>query len=187
MKDLQRLFEECMKELAGIGIGAEPILSVTVNTRAKKRWGQAKKVPGGWEINISSQLLQDDLPDTPAKTVLIHEILHCRWNGTNHYGYWRALADKVNRELGYRIRTTDTRETLGLPPLSEEEKADAAAKVKKRTGEDVMIGNNGQIVRYVVECAGCGARIERSRMSKVVKYPGRYRCARCGGRFRRVR
>ena len=186
MKDVQKLFEECMEELAGIGIKSQPIRRVTVNTRAKKRWGQAKWVKGMWEINISEQLLRDDLPDRPAKTVLIHEILHCRRGGTSHTGPWRTLARRVEKELGYRIRTTDTRETLGLPPLSELEQMELAEKVRRRTGEDVEIGANGQIIRYVLECP-CGVRIERSRMSRLVEHPERYRCSRCGGMFRRIK
>ena len=181
MKDLQRLFNECVAELASIGIHSEPISKVTVNTRARRRWGLASKKNGKWEISISSQLLADDLPDRPAKTVIIHEILHCRWNGESHIGYWRALADKVNKELGYRIRSTDSRESLGLPPLTDSEKADLA---KRYAGAEVT--DDGKIVRYIVECP-CGMQVGRSKMSKLIQHPEKYRCARCGGTFRRIK
>ena len=181
MKDVQKLFDECMAELRSIGIVPDPIRSVTVNTRATRRWGQASKIKGMWEISISDRLLADDLPDRPAKNVLMHEILHCRWNGGSHIGYWSALAEKVNKELGYSIHSHDSRESLGLPPISEEEKK---ALSKRYKGAEIR--DDGRIVRYIVECP-CGNRVERSKMSRLIQHPEDYRCRKCGGTFRRVK
>ncbi len=164
MKDLQVLFEECIKELEGIGIVPLPILSVTVNTRAKKRWGQTKKEAGGYSININGDLLAEDLPDLPAKTVLLHEILHCCPGGESHRGNWRLLAEKVRRELGYDIRVTHKPEDLGLPAVS---------------GQDPK-------ARYRLICEGCGQQVLRMRKSPFVTHPERYRCTRCGGKFKRA-
>ena len=44
MKDLNKLYCECIKELDSIGVKYGNIVSVVVNTRAKKRWGQCKIV-----------------------------------------------------------------------------------------------------------------------------------------------
>lgn len=173
MKDLQRLYEECLAELASIGIRPMSITKVSVNTRARKRWGQARKVragslmsPEAWEINVNADLLAEDLPDWPAKTVLIHEILHCVRGCHGHTGRWRTLADKVEQELGYRIKSTNKPEDFGLPAEPAREKEDYP---------------------YLVQCTRCGQLIPRQRMSKVVKYPSRYHCARCGGKLVRVK
>lgn len=48
MRDLTAYAIECMTELDNIGIEYGNIIEFTVNTRAKKRWGQCKAVPGGY-------------------------------------------------------------------------------------------------------------------------------------------
>lgn len=58
MRDLTAYAIECMTELDNIGIEYGNIIEFTVNTRAKKRWGQCKAVPGGYSINISRVCLK---------------------------------------------------------------------------------------------------------------------------------
>ena len=46
MKDLEKIISECISELKAIGIVC-PEISYSVNTRAKKRWGQCKRLENG--------------------------------------------------------------------------------------------------------------------------------------------
>ena len=40
---------------------------------------------------------------------------------------------------------------------------------------------------YVIQCDSCGMQIHRMRMSKLVKYPEKYRCGKCHGTLRRMK
>lgn len=64
----------------------------------------------------------------------------------------------MNEAYGYAIARTDTCEKLGV--------------------EDTVQA------RYLVVCTRCGAQFRRSRKSRLVEHPERYRC-RCGGRLER--
>jgi predicted SprT family Zn-dependent metalloprotease len=158
MKDLQEMYHRCVQELASIGIRPGKIRSVTVNNRAKKRWGQAKRQEGAWEISISARLLVGDLPDWPLRDTMLHELLHCVEGCHGHTGKWARLAAKCNAELGAHIRT--------------------------RTNFDGLIEEAPS--RYVIRCMRCGQEYGRDRMSKLVRRPGDYRCW-CGGMLKRVR
>lgn len=59
MRNLDEYAIQCMEELDAIGIEYGNIVEVKVNTRAKKRWGQCKAIPGGYSINISVVLLDE--------------------------------------------------------------------------------------------------------------------------------
>lgn len=165
MKDLQKLFDECKEELASIGIVPLDIVSVTVNRRAKRRHGQTKARKnaegriGSFSINISSYLLDDDLPDFPAKNTIIHEILHCCEGAFNHGPAWKALADEVNRELGYEVKRCSNYEKYGI------HETDAYTKQTRP--------------KYLVYCPNCNAEWYYFRAGKVVKHAKLCRCGRC--------
>lgn len=166
MKDLQKLFSECLSDLSAIGIMPGNITEVKANTRAKKRWGQARRDPvaGSYSISIAQRLLEDSLPDWPVKNTLMHEILHCVDGCWSHKGKWKMLAEKCNRELGTRIvRCSDY------------------SDVVPRTN-DVVPSR-----QYAVQCTGCGKTVYRVTRSKVIMHPERYRCGSCGGRLKRVK
>lgn len=76
MKDLLKLTAECMAQLNALGIDCGKV-TFTVNTRAKKRWGQCRVVgAGSYEISISERLLHDDVDDMAAKNTIMHELAH---------------------------------------------------------------------------------------------------------------
>lgn len=111
MKDLNKLYCECIKELDSIGVKYGNIVSVVVNTRAKKRWGQCKIVRNAscwadrrYEISVSSRLLEDNIPDKGTKETIIHEILHSCYGSNNHGPEWKNNVNLVNHKLGYNIK-----------------------------------------------------------------------------------
>ena len=162
MKNMQKIYAECIDDLKVYGISLPQYTpKLIVNTRAKKRWGQAR---GGVnpQININSRLLADDVDDFGARNCMMHEILHLCAPRDNHGGEWKALANKVNRksEGKYKIKRTSTAEEYGVPEQSS---------------------------KYLVECSKCGYQIGRERMSKLIEHPWRFTHTGCGGDFRRVR
>ena len=127
MKDLQKLFEECKKELDYIGIEYGYIESIIINNRAKKRWGQCKITyrSSCWQnrvfsINISERLLRDDITDNACKNTIMHEILHTCENCFNHGSEWKRMAELINDcYFFYNIKRTTSSEEKGI---NEEEK-----------------------------------------------------------------
>ena len=170
MKNLNKLFTECMNEVSSIGIDVEPIIDVSVNYRAKRRFGEArgfcKDGVRVHTINISSEILRDEANTNEVKNTIVHEILHCTKGGNGHKGNWEKLANKVNRELGYHISRCSSYESFGIKrPTSDRER---------------------ESYQYEFKCQGCGQIIRRKRQSKFVNNYKNYRCGICGGDFNRI-
>lgn len=60
MRNINMIAIECMRELDVIGIKYGNVIKFEVNIRAKKRWGQCRKVGDNYIININQILLRDD-------------------------------------------------------------------------------------------------------------------------------
>lgn len=161
MRNLMIFAIECMDELDSIGIPYGKVLDFSVNTRAKKRWGQCKKVFGGFTININVLLLDEQNDVNGLKSTIIHELLHTCNGCFNHGEQWKRYAAKVYRELGYDIQRTNSAEEKGVV-------------------------NNSVIEReakYQIVCNGCGHVWQRYKMSKVIKQITNCRCGSCNGRL----
>jgi predicted SprT family Zn-dependent metalloprotease len=149
-------FEEAVIQLREIGIEPSgPIMNLSINTRARKRLGCCKKEGRGYSIEISE--LCSGLDDKALKEIIIHELLHTCRNSMNHGPAWKYNAERVRRELGYRISSTANYEKLGL---------------------DEKVKSN---FRYKITCINCGSEMYRIKKSRVVAHPEAYRCSRCGG------
>lgn len=113
MRNLLQIANECMKELDTIGIEYGKIVKWEIATRTSSRWGQCKYFNGrnnkdGYSINISYFLLDDRNDIEVLKNTIIHELLHSCYGCMNHGARWKALAGKVNNELGYLIQRCAT-------------------------------------------------------------------------------
>ena len=158
MRDLTTYALECMEELDSIGIEYGNIIDFTVNTRAKKRWGQCKAVPGGYLININEALLNEKNSEDGLKNTIMHELLHSCEGCMNHGQKWKEVVGIVNRKLGYGIKTTSSSAEKGV--------LEETRNIK---------------VKYRIVCKKCGNELTRSKMTKVVKYPSMYQCGKCHG------
>ena len=164
MRDLNKVAKECMKELDAIGIKYGAITEFVVNTRAKKRWGQCRRVPGGFSINISIRLLDESVPIDGLKNTIIHELLHSCKNCQNHGEMWKRQAAKVNKYYGYGIKRCSSSEEKGVPEEIREQKD----------------------IKHKFVCKDCGQVILRTRESRFTKNYESYACGRCGGTFSKV-
>ena len=136
MRNLDEYTIRCMEELDAVGIEYGNIIGVKVNTRAKKRWGQCRAVPGGYLIDISSVLLDERNDEQGLKETIIHELLHSCKGCMNHGENWKRLAAKVNRAYNYNIKRCSTADDKGV---QEETKP-----ISLHT------------VNYVIKCNKCG-------------------------------
>jgi predicted SprT family Zn-dependent metalloprotease len=164
MRNIEEVVYNCCKKLDAIGIEHGIIVAVSINTRAKNRWGQCKRRSDGrYEINISSRLMSENVDLIHLETTVIHEILHTCAGCMNHGKMWKALAEKVNREYGYNIKRATSSEEKGIEPVQ-----------------------TVRVIRYKFVCVGCGGIIERQRSSNFTKHPERFRCGKCHCRLQRV-
>ena len=95
MENLEALAAKCRAMLAAIGIEAGCVERYTLNTRAKSRLGQCRRLPGGaFEIELS--------PGCFA-----------------HRGKWSALAARVNAAYAqYPVRATLRHDALPFLPAA---------------------------------------------------------------------
>jgi len=172
MRNLQRYGNECIAELAdmGIDISGLPVIIWSVNNRAKSRFGQCHNIQseGRSEINIAKFLLDENITpdDIGLKNTIIHELLHALAPGEGHRGKWKKLADSVTRKSNgkYVIKRCSSYEEKGVD----------------RDGLQITSRKRSK-AKYVIRCEHCGMTATRTRMTKVIRRPDLYRCGRCSG------
>ena len=165
--NVENMFDEAL-EVVKDCIGEDKLTSrifrpIKINTRAKSRWGQCRTTTEGclfgYEIEISSRILQDGIPKNEVMNVIIHEILHACKNGMSHTGTWKSYANMVNNKYPqYHISRTVSAKSFGL---QEEQN-----NIKRQ---------------YAIKCKKCGNIHYSSKFSKSIQFPERYRCGHCGG------
>lgn len=161
MKNLNVLFEQAMYIVESCGIETGDIANVTINTRAKSRWGQCRRIGGRYYINISNRILADEVDTHATMETIIHEILHTCYGCMNHGKEWKRLANIITKETGFQITRTSSAEKFGLE--------NDVRKVREN---------------YVFVCEKCGQVITRDRRSKFVQNYHMYHCGKCGGELR---
>lgn len=166
---LLKLYRETLEEMRAIGIKPPRIKSIDVNTRAKHRFGQCEIKTVGkqktYEITISKNLIEN-APDWGIKTVIAHELIHTLPQCASHGKKFQDFARKINKAYPkYHVATTNKPEELGLKTEEEVEEKD---------------------FKYKFVCQKCGMEITRMRKSVFTEHPERYRCTKCGGKFKQV-
>ena len=155
MKDLNKLYKECIKECDDTGIEYGNIVSIKENSRYTRKWGYCSFKNNEYSIQISSRLLKDDVSDEAAKNTIMHEILHTVKGCLNHGPQWKAQAAIINNKYNfYNIKRTTSNEE----------------KCIKETNDDY---------KYVFKCKNCNSIVRRQRDSRFVKYYKSYRCGKC--------
>lgn len=100
MKDLMSLVAICKADLDSLGIKYGRVNNWTVNTRAKCRLGQCRKIAGNlFDISISAMLLADDVDDKVTLNTIMHELLHTVPSCFTHKGKWKVYAEYINKKL----------------------------------------------------------------------------------------
>ena len=166
-KRVNEMLAEVIRDvrLLGIPVSKRIQKNVVINTRARTRFGCCKRMKPGllgseYIIEVSEILLY--APETSLRQTLAHEALHTCPGCGNHSLGWKSYAEKVNAAYGLEIKRVSDPAAMGIEPT------EILQRRKK--------------INHVLVCENCGARIERTRASKVTKYPQLYRC-RCGGKL----
>lgn len=173
-KRLDEMFNECIDEMDAIDIPYGKITEVTVNYRAKSRWGQCqRRYENGiiYKININADLCHPEASERGLKETIIHEILHTCPDCMCHTGEWKRLADLVNDCYGYNVKRCNSSEDKGMSEFY---------KQHDRQGRP----DKPVTWRYEIRCKNCGKIVGRKQKAcKVTKYPQMYQCGFCRGKL----
>lgn len=161
---LRLILEECQEQLDELGIQYGDVSEITVNKRAKKRWGQCCKQGDSYNINISSMLMDERVSDESLRTTVMHELLHTCSGAMNHGKTWKRLAERVNDKYGYNVKRCTNVEEKGMSEYINE--------INKP--------------KHIFVCESCGQEVRRFRESKFTKNYEYYRCGRCKGRLKKL-
>ena len=163
---LERSLRECEMICDHAGIKTGKITGIRVNPLLRSAWGRCitDRINGTHRIEINEALLDDAVPDLSLKRTIIHELCHTVKDGHGHKKGWREAADRLKKEYGLQLSPANSAEDLSVP---------------RNLSQD-------PVIRYVFRCTDCGQIIQRSRRSKFVENPERYRCGNCGGTFEQL-
>lgn len=163
MRDINEYGKRGIEMLESIGIKCGDVARWDVNTRAKKRLGQCEMVGKRFIIEINKVLLDESIDEDALMNTVLHELLHTCKDCFCHTGRWKVLAEKVNDVYGTNIKRTTSSEEKGVH-----------IDVPKR------------VVKYEVKCPKCGYVWKRTKMSKIIKNPQKFRCNDCNEKLIRV-
>jgi len=162
MKDLRKLYKECVLELNRINMDiSDRIVEVKPNGRLRTVLGKCKYShrTGTYSIEINTCLLADEAETQAAKETIVHELIHTCPGCMNHGYEWKRRGDRASRMLGYHVErcaSVDELETQGVI-------------VKQET------------YKYALVCDSCGNQYKRKRWCEVLENPSRYKCGKCNG------
>lgn len=163
MRNLEKVYNECLKELDSIGIPYGKISDICINNRITARWGQCKKNDDGtFSIEIRAILVDETRADEFwLKNTIIHEILHTINGCFNHGCTWKGWASFVNDQYGYNISRVTSAEEMGIED------------------DDPRL-----VLKYGIKCKKCGKEYLRARKTKIITNYTHYRCGVCGGKLK---
>lgn len=114
MRDLYKVFVDCKNKLDALDIPYGKVAEITINRRAKKRWGQCRLIDGKYYINISEVLLREENSIRGLEETIIHELIHTCEGCMNHGPVWKAYVEIVNKAFGYNIKRTNSAYEKGI-------------------------------------------------------------------------
>lgn len=115
------------------------------------------------EISISKYLRDEEY----VRRVLVHEFGHFVAPNQHHSAIWKMRADKIGAKWGIVCHTKATYEEF----------------FAFRLGQAFYQEEKTPTPKYMLVCQQCGNVIYRSRLSKSVRRPDKYKCGRCGGKL----
>ena len=163
MYDFNKVVQNCLLKCDETNIKYGIIKGFTLFNEGRDYLGICKTVNcDEYTIEISSMLLDEQIPIEILESVILHEILHTCIGCFNHGKTWRQEAQKINSKYGYNI---SRRGNIQIKDLN-------------------LMGGR---YKYVVRCKSCGKLYGYQRMSKALKNLNDYECPICKGELERVK
>ncbi len=212
MNDFDRLLQKVLTEAKAVGVPVSDHIDshITINKRAKQRFGRCNLVGKKYTIELSEMLLT--APEFSCCQTIAHELIHTCPGCMNHGTMFKKYAALMNRAYGYDIKRTNTLDEMGIAGQPEMDKKGMATLICRKCGRKIyrvpghpavlhperyrcICGGGFTVVsksnkeltaKYILQCKKCGKKIMRERMSKAVENPQLYRCT-CGGELKRLK
>ncbi|HIT71224.1 MAG TPA: SprT-like domain-containing protein [Candidatus Scatovivens faecipullorum] len=182
---LYKLFKECKSELKSIGINIENKtligdIDISISKRSKKRYACCKQEEPDesskyvikrkiyfsrykkHHIEVSKWVLE--LKDEIIKNTIMHELIHCLPNCSNHGKEFKNYANLINEKLDYNITRLGNK-----------------AKDYKLSNLEYFEENNKKY-KYIIKCQNCNTIYYRQRLAK--NFFKKYRCGICKGELK---
>ncbi len=183
---LEKLYQECLQELEKVEIKiqnneAVGQVQIAISKRNNKRYGVCKQQEPDQStkyiqkigrrkiikyqkynkhlIEISPWVMQ--LDDSIIKNTIMHELIHCLPNCSDHGKIFKQYAKYINTSLGYDIARVGNKE-------QDYKKSNVEYDEKRQ-------------YKYKIECKNCKQTFYRQRFNK--NFTRKYRCGKCGGKF----
>lgn len=164
MEYLERVGEECRRELKRIGIDCGKVEKYKVK-ESMREWGMCMYMGDGRYYILINSLLTDKKHEEALKTIMLHELIHTLPDCIHHTKKWCYYANIATERLGYEIQKTYGANELDI---SGEEYAD----------------HNG--FKYLLQCQSCHNILGYKRKIRPVRIPIAYKCSICGGELVRI-
>lgn len=111
MRDVIKLYNECVRDLKNIGIDipTEKITEVFVNGRMTRAYGKTyrRKVNGDFKYRIAiiPCVLDENVPSHVCRSIMYHEAIHTLEESWNHNKKFHEYCDLVEDCLGVKMGT----------------------------------------------------------------------------------
>lgn len=116
---LRRNLTICQQVCDQLKIPYREVVSLKVNTTAKRRFGQCRRLENDkFEISISDRLLKEGLSQLTLMNTMLHELLHTCDGCMNHGKLWKSYAARLNN-IGYTIERCATSAEMAEAPTDE--------------------------------------------------------------------
>lgn len=157
---LHKQVRECIAELESIGLQLPYGIQYKVSPRMTRKFGQcAQRYNRLGAVEQTIITISMDLPESVGKETIMHEMVHALVGNRAGHGYeFHAMARRINRALGYDIRTKAS---------PEESKAVREVRACKPQAQKVKL------------ICGCGQEYLVSPRSKYYINPSIGRCGNC--------
>ena len=183
---LNKLFVKCVDELHYIGLDILNEkqfgkIQISISKKNNKRYGCCKQEEpdksskvitkigkrkvikyekfNKHQIEISKWVME--LEEDIIKNTIMHELIHCIPYCNNHGIEFKKYAKLINTNYGYNISRVGDK--------------------KKDFEKSNIEYNETKKYKYKVICKGCRQEFYRQRLNR--NFTGKYRCAKCGGKF----
>ena len=103
MHDLEKIAQECIKEVKAARIPVQDDRIVLITAKKIKDWGVCVATPRRFEIYINLRLLSDQCPVKSLKETMIHELIHTCPGAYDHGELFRHYARIMDERYGYEI------------------------------------------------------------------------------------
>ena len=117
MHDLDKIAQECIREVKAAQIPAQDDRIVLITAKKMKDWGVCVATPRRFEIHINLRMLSDQCPVKSLKETVIHELIHTCPDAYDHGELFRHYARIMDERYGYEVLSESDEDAVFHPDM----------------------------------------------------------------------